>query len=137
MWDDGVDDGETGSVDRTVVLAGRTPRPRREGMREQGQHADYDGEGNRSSIGIEMCENAGNSREVTLDRTAKFTALLMKQYGIPISKIVPHQHWRMIRYDDKRDLGHKTCPHFLVKGGESDPNWQAFLARVSRYRSQL
>jgi N-acetylmuramoyl-L-alanine amidase len=104
---------------------------------EQGQHADYDGEGNRSSIGIEMCENAGNSREVTLDRTAKFTALLMKQYGIPISRIVPHQHWRMIRYDDKRDLGHKTCPHFLVKGGESDPNWQAFLARVSRYRAQL
>ncbi len=40
MWDDGVDDGETGSVDRTVVLAGRTPRPRREGMREQGQHAE-------------------------------------------------------------------------------------------------
>jgi hypothetical protein len=31
VWDDGVDDGETGSVDRTVVLAGRTPRPRREG----------------------------------------------------------------------------------------------------------
>jgi len=40
VWDDGVDDGETGSVDRTVVLAGRTPRPRREGMREQGQHAE-------------------------------------------------------------------------------------------------
>lgn len=104
---------------------------------EQGQHADYDGDGNRSSIGIEMCENAGNSREVTLDRTAKFTALLMKQYGIPISNIVPHQHWRMIRHDDKRDLGHKTCPHFLVKGGESDPAWRAFLARVSRYRAQL
>jgi len=104
---------------------------------EQGQHADYDGEGNRSSIGIEMCENAGNSREVTLDRTAKFAALLMKQYGIPISNIVPHQHWLMIRHDDKRDLGHKTCPHFLVKGGESDPAWQAFRARVSRYRAQL
>jgi N-acetylmuramoyl-L-alanine amidase len=104
---------------------------------EQGQHADYDGEGNRSSIGIEMCENAGNSRKVTLDRTAKLTALLMKQYGIPISNIVPHQHWRMIRFDDKRDLGHKTCPHFLVKGGESDPAWQAFLGEISRYRSQL
>ena len=104
---------------------------------EQGQHADYDGEGNRSSIGIEMCENAGNSREVTLDRTAKFAALLMKQYGIPISNIVPHQHWLMVRFDDHRDLGHKTCPHFLVKGGESDPAWQAFLARVSRYRAQL
>jgi len=104
---------------------------------EQGQHADYEGQGNRESIGIEMCENRGNSREVTLDRTAKLTALLMKQYGIPLSNVVPHQHWRMIRFDDRRDLGHKTCPHFLVKGGESDPAWQAFLARVDRYRKQL
>ncbi|MFD0893401.1 N-acetylmuramoyl-L-alanine amidase [Luteolibacter ambystomatis] len=104
---------------------------------EQGQHADYEGQGNRESIGIEMCENRGNSREVTLDRTAKLAALLMKRYGIPLSRIVPHQHWLMIRYDDHRDLGHKTCPHFLVKGGESDPAWQAFLARVARYRAQL
>lgn len=104
---------------------------------EQGQHADYEGQGNRQSIGIEMCENRGNSREATLDRTAKLAALLMKQYDIPVSNVVPHQHWRMIRYDDRRDLGHKTCPHFLVKGGESDPAWRAFLARVQRYRNQL
>lgn len=104
---------------------------------EQGQHADYEGQGNRESIGIEMCENRGNSREVTLDRTAKLAAVLMKQYGIPLSNVVPHQHWRMIRFDDRRDLGHKTCPHFLVKGGESDPAWRAFLARVNRYRQQL
>jgi hypothetical protein len=43
----------------------------------------------------------------------------------------------MIRFDDRRDLGHKTCPHFLVKGGESDPAWRAFLTRVNRYRQQL
>ena len=41
MWDD----GETGSVDPTVELAGRTLRPKREGMREQGQHTE------RSSVG--------------------------------------------------------------------------------------
>jgi N-acetylmuramoyl-L-alanine amidase len=104
---------------------------------EQGQHADYEGRGNRESIGIEMCENRGNSREATLDRTAKLTALLMKQYGIPLSNVVPHQHWRMIRFDDRRDLGHKTCPHFLVKRGEADPAWRAFLARVDRYRKQI
>lgn len=104
---------------------------------EQGQHADYEGRGNRESIGIEMCENRGNSRAVTLERTAKLTALLMKQYDIPLSNVVPHQHWRMIRFDDKRDLGHKTCPHFLVKGGQADPAWRAFLARVAHYRNQL
>ena len=29
---------------------------------EQGEHADFDGPGNRYSIGIEMCENRGNNR---------------------------------------------------------------------------
>lgn len=106
---------------------------------EQGQHADYEGQGNQSSIGIEMCENRGNSRERTLERTAQLTARLMKQFNIPLNHIVPHQHWLMIRYADGRNLGHKTCPHFLVspKLGESDPRWQAFLQRVSHYRGQL
>ena len=36
-----------------------------------------------------MCENRGNSREATLDRTAKLTALLMAEYGIPLSRVVP------------------------------------------------
>lgn len=104
---------------------------------EQGQHADYEGPGNRGSIGIEMCENRGSSRAITLDRTAKLTAVLMKQYGIPLRHVVPHRHWRMIRYADGRDLGHKTCPHFLVKKGESDPAWQAFLAKVRTYHARL
>ena len=33
---------------------------------EQGNHADYNGPGNRYSIGLEMCENRGNSRADTL-----------------------------------------------------------------------
>ena len=41
-----------------------------------GNHADYDGPGNRYSIGIEMCENTGNSRQATLKRTARLTAWL-------------------------------------------------------------
>ena len=35
---------------------------------EQGEHADFSGPGNRYSIGIEMCENRGNSR-IRHDRT--------------------------------------------------------------------
>ena len=104
---------------------------------EQGQHADYEGPGNRTSIGIEMCENRGNSRAATIDRTAKLTALLMKTYGIPLSHVVPHQHWRRIRYTDHRDVGHKNCPHFLLDHGRPGPKWQAFLNRVARYRSEL
>lgn len=100
---------------------------------ERGEHADYDGQGNRSSIGIEMCENRGNDRARTIDRTARLVAWLMKEHNIPLSHIVPHQHWRMIRHDDGRDLGHKNCPHFLLDRGRLGPKWQAFLARVRSY----
>lgn len=100
---------------------------------EQGQHADYEGTGNRKSIGIEMCENRGNSRYATVDRTARLTAELMRRHNIPIGNVVPHQHWRMIRYSDGRDLGHKNCPHFLMTNGRPGSKWQAFLQRVKRY----
>ncbi len=104
---------------------------------ERGEHADYDGMGNRSSIGIEMCENRGNSIATTIDKTARLTAWLMKEHGIPISRVVPHMHWRMIRHDDQRDLGYKACPHFLLDRGRLGPKWNAFLARVEAYRRAL
>ena len=100
---------------------------------EQGQHADYEGTGNRKSIGIEMCENRGNSRSATLDRTARLTADLMKQHGISISNVVPHQHWERIRFKDGRNLGHKNCPNFLMTNGKPGAKWQAFLNQIKRY----
>jgi len=101
---------------------------------EQGQHADYEGPGNRISIGIEMCENRGNSRSRTLDRTAQLTAHLLKKHGIPLSNVVPHQHWRRIRYSDGRDLGHKNCPHFLMdNNGRPGAQWARFIAQIRRY----
>lgn len=104
---------------------------------ERGEHADYDGPGNRSSIGIEMCENRGNDRTRTIDRTARLVAWLMREHGIPLSHVVPHMHWRMIRHDDHRDLGHKKCPHFLLDQGRLGPKWQAFLSKVEGYRRQM
>ena len=104
---------------------------------ERGEHADYDGPGNRSSIGIEMCENRGNDRARTLDKTARLTAWLMKQYNIPLDHVVPHQHWLMIRHDDHRNLGHKNCPHFLMDRGRPGAKWQAYLARIAAYRRAL
>jgi len=100
---------------------------------EQGQHADYEGLGNRKSIGIEMCENRGNSMEATMERTAKLSAYLMKRHGIPLKNVVPHQHWRRIRYSDGRDLGHKNCPNFLMTNGKPGPKWEAFKQRIKRY----
>lgn len=104
---------------------------------EQGQHADYEGPGNRSSIGIEMCENRGNHRGRTVDRTARLTASLMKEHGIPLGNVVPHQHWHMKRFADGKDLGHKNCPHFLLNNGQRGPKWNQFLAKVNYYHRQL
>jgi N-acetylmuramoyl-L-alanine amidase len=100
---------------------------------ETGEHADYEGPGNRSSIGIEMCVNRGNNLDITIDRTAQLTARLLRQYNIPIDHVVPHMHWRMIRYDDGRDLGFKQCPRILLDGGHLGPKWNAFIAKVSFY----
>ncbi len=100
---------------------------------ETGEHADYEGEGNRSSIGIEMCVNGGNNVGSTIDRTAQLTARLMRQYDIPLDHVVPHMHWRMIRYSDGRDLGFKKCPRILLDGGRLGPKWSAFMTKVSFY----
>ena len=100
---------------------------------ETGEHADYEGQGNRSSIGIEMCVNRGNNLDSTVDRTAQLTARLMRQYDIPLNHVVPHMHWRMIRYSDGRDLGFKKCPRILLDGGRLGSKWSAFLAKISSY----
>ena len=100
---------------------------------EQGQHADYEGNGNQQSVGIEMCEHRGNSRSATVDRTARLTAELMRRYNIPSSRVVPHQHWQRIRFSDGKDLGHKNCPHFLMTNGQPGAKWQAFIELVESY----
>jgi N-acetylmuramoyl-L-alanine amidase len=100
---------------------------------ETGEHADYEGEGNRSSIGIEMCVNRGSNPARTIDRTAQLTARLMHQYDIPLSHVVPHMYWRMIRYGGGRDLGFKKCPRLLLDNGRLGPKWNAFLAKVASY----
>lgn len=50
---------------------------------ERGEHADYDGMGNRSSIGIEMCENRGDDRAATIDRTARLVLGPLRSTGSP------------------------------------------------------
>jgi N-acetylmuramoyl-L-alanine amidase len=61
----------------------------------------------------------------------------MKEHGIPLSNVVPHMHWRMIRHSDGRDLGHKKCPHFLLDGGRLGAKWAAFQAKVAAYRRAM
>lgn len=100
---------------------------------EQGIHADFDGPGNHLSIGIEMCENRGNNRAATVERTAKLTAVLMKRNGIPITNVVPHYHWPR----KGKHPPHKNCPHFLLDNGRPGAKWRTFQNRVSYYYRQL
>lgn len=100
---------------------------------EQGEHADFDGPGNNYSIGIEMCEHPGNNRAATIARTAKLTAYLMRQHGIPLQNVVPHYHWP--RYG--RTPANKNCPIFLLDNGRPGRKWQAFLRQVNGYYRQM
>ncbi len=106
-------------------------------LNERGEHADYEGPGNRKSIGIEMCENRGNSRSATVERTAKLVAVLMKERNIPLKNVVPHQNWVQIRPRTGKNLGQKNCPHFLLEGGKPGAKWQGFLQKVAKYRRRL
>ncbi|MBK1832923.1 N-acetylmuramoyl-L-alanine amidase family protein [Roseibacillus ishigakijimensis] len=100
---------------------------------EQGQHADYEGSGNKYSIGIEMCENRDGSFAATKARTAKLIAQLMKQHDIPLSRVVGHCEWERVRYSDGKNLGYKNCPKPLLDNGKYGPKWQAFKRQIQSY----
>jgi len=100
---------------------------------EQGEHADFDGPGNRYSIGIEMCEQRGSNRDATVERAARLAAYLMYRHGIPLNQVVPHYHW------ERRGVSppHKNCPHFLLENGRPGAKWRAFLGKVNYYYRSL
>lgn len=100
---------------------------------EQGEHADFDGPGNRYSIGIEMCEERGSNKQATIERTAKLTAILMKKNGIPLKNVVPHYHWPRTGSSPL----HKNCPHFLMDNGKPGKKWRWFQGRVNYYYQRL
>lgn len=100
---------------------------------EQGEHADFNGPGNRLSIGIEMCENRGCNLNATMERTAKLTAVLMKKNGIPLQNVVPHYHWPR----RGKNPPNKCCPHFLMDNGRPGAKWRGFLGRVSYYYRRI
>lgn len=100
---------------------------------EQGNHADYDGPGNRYSIGIEMCEHPGNSRQATLERTAKLAAWLCIKHDLPVSSVVPHYKWP--RWG--KNPPNKNCPHFLLTNGKPGAKWRGFLKVVEVYHRAM
>lgn len=99
----------------------------------QGGHADFNGPGNQTSIGIEMCEYRGVDLNQVMDRTARLTAYLMWKHRIPLSHVVPHYHWARVGMKPV----HKSCPHFLMDGGKPGAKWAGFQSRVYAHYRRL
>jgi N-acetylmuramoyl-L-alanine amidase len=97
----------------------------------QGEHADHDGPGNTTSIGIEICEFRDRRRQAAaIDRAARLTAWLAQEKGIPLDRVVPHYHWPQWHFH-----GHqKNCPRILLDGGRPGARWAAFLRKVQEYQ---
>jgi len=96
----------------------------------QGEHADHDGPGNTTSIGIEICEFSDPARQaVAIDRAARLTAWLMHEKGIPLDHIVPHWFWPQWHFGGYQ----KNCPRILLEHGKPGPKWDAFLQKIKGY----
>lgn len=95
-------------------------------LNETGRHADRGGPGDMYSIGIEMGEVRSHNPIVTWNRSAKLTAVLMKQYNIPLRNVVPHYYWTG-----------KNCPAPLLTNGRPGYKWSWFVSRVDYYRRCL
>jgi N-acetylmuramoyl-L-alanine amidase len=99
-------------------------------LKIQGEHADHDGPGNRTSIGIEICEFRDPRRQAAaIDRAAPLTAWLMHEKGIPLDHVVPHYHWPQHHFHDYQ----KPCPRILLDRGRPGTKWAAFLRKVNGY----
>ncbi|MBQ8589641.1 MAG: N-acetylmuramoyl-L-alanine amidase [Firmicutes bacterium] len=73
--------------------------------------------GNMCGIGIEICVNADNDYEVTLENTAKLAARLLDVYDIPMKALTKHQ-----------DYSGKNCPEHLIE----DERWDEFCGMVEK-----
>nr|AXS01378.1 mannosyl-glycoprotein [uncultured bacterium] len=82
---------------------------------EDAFHAgDGAGDGNRKSIGIEICMNSDGDLLKATDKAAELTAFLCGKYNIPVENVVQHQKW-----------SGKNCPQ-LIRNGKPY-NWNAFF----------
>ncbi|MCP6683264.1 N-acetylmuramoyl-L-alanine amidase [Bacillus nakamurai] len=84
-------------------------------LNENGWHAgDGNGDGNRKSIGIEICENSDGDFEKAVANAQWLIKKLMKEQGISLANVVPHKHW-----------SGKQCPRKLLD------RWDSFKAGIS------
>ncbi|MCF8019014.1 MAG: N-acetylmuramoyl-L-alanine amidase [Vallitaleaceae bacterium] len=81
-------------------------------LNETAWHAgDSRGQGNMASIGIEICEHIGIDWEQAKANAVYLIRTLMRDFNIPIERVVPHQKW-----------SGKYCPRKIL-----DEGWDKFI----------
>lgn len=88
---------------------------------EAGWHAGNNG--NRVSIGVEICENEDGDQEAANERAALLCAVLMHALKIPTARVVTHQRWTG-----------KRCPHKLL---DQPGGFAVFRARCAVLLAEL
>ncbi|QGG47661.1 peptidoglycan recognition protein family protein [Heliorestis convoluta] len=88
---------------------------------ENGWHAGDGGHGpgNRTSIGIEICENADGNYAKAEEKAVELIVHLMETHNIPVENVVSHKKW-----------SNKQCPHRIL------PRWGAFIETIKEKASE-
>jgi len=73
--------------------------------------------GNRTSIGIEICENSDMNYKQAEENAIALTVLLMNEFKLTSNDVVPHQHW-----------SGKYCPRVILK---RDGSFTSYRSRVA------
>lgn len=88
-------------------------------LNENAWHAgDGNGDGNRKSIGIEICESGNYAK--TLDNAADLVAKMLKERGWGVDRLRRHYDW-----------SGKICPRLMYDGGKWT-GWTKFKAEVEK-----
>ena len=76
---------------------------------------DGAGDGNRKSIGIEICVNEDGDFDRAKEKAIQLIRDLMDKHKIPLKNVVPHKHW-----------SGKNCPKEILKEG-----WDKFISDIA------
>jgi len=94
---------------------------------EVGWHAgDGSGPGNSTSLSIEICMGSMvKDPKKAEENGALLAAIKMKEYNLPIERVVPHKYW-------KRSNGtYKECPIQIL------PHWGTFIETVKKKYAEI
>lgn len=103
-------------------------------LHEQGDHADFDGPGNRESVGVEIAAGPWGHDDpaAALAKAAHAVAAMLVALSLDAGRVVPHWHW-----PQPPDGRRKPCPQALVGADGPGPAWQAFVRDVRIARARL